>query len=123
MKLGVRMSNALILLIYLSKEDRKVSSTELANYLGTTKNAILKVSRRLSDADLIEAFNGVKGGYQLRKPLNEISLLDVKRAIEDVTVKTELFNDNVRYFVDHSHDKMVKELNKITIDKFENDIK
>ena len=72
--------HAMILLA--ADSDRTVSSKEMARQLGSSEAHLAKVMQRLAKAGLVGSTRGPKGGFVLKRPTGEISLLDVYEAIE-----------------------------------------
>lgn len=64
--------------------DGLVSTAQLAEVTHVPMNYLAKVLQSLAKADLITGRRGVGGGYQLAKPANEISMLDVINAIDPI---------------------------------------
>lgn len=64
--------------------DRLVPTPELASMTQVPPNYLAKVLQSLSQANLIAGRRGVGGGYKLSRQADEISLLDVVRAIDPV---------------------------------------
>ena len=58
------------------------SSRDLAELQGVSPSFIAKIFPRLEKAGIVEASEGVRGGYRLARPANEITVLDVVDAIE-----------------------------------------
>ena len=61
--------------------DRKVTSELMAGSIGTNPVIIRKLLQQLKAAGLIEVARGT-GGVTITRPLDEISFLDVYRAVE-----------------------------------------
>ena len=71
-------------------QDRKMTSDFMADSIGTNPVIIRKLLQQLKAAGLIEVSRGT-GGVTVTKPLNEITFLDVYRAVE-CTPEEELFH-------------------------------
>jgi Rrf2 family protein len=72
-------------LLYLTDEkgdERSASVRTLADLQGVPPELLAKVFTRLAKANLVVATEGVRGGFRLARPANEISLLDIVRAID-----------------------------------------
>ena len=61
--------------------DRKMTSDFMAGSIGTNPVIIRKLLQQLKTAGLVEVARGT-GGVTITKPLEEISFLDVYRAVE-----------------------------------------
>ena len=108
---------------YFSK-DYKVTSEFLAGSVGSNPVIIRNIMLQLKDAGLIEIKRG-PGGIHLLKPLNEITFLDVYKAVE-TSSNEDLFrfheNPNPQCPVGHNiHDSLDNILHQIQAD-FEADL-
>lgn len=92
-------------LLYLADEKgdgREASVRNLAELQGVPPELLAKVFTRLAKAGLVAATEGVRGGFRLARPADEISVLDIVRAIDgdkqifecrDVRARCALFNE------------------------------
>ena len=78
---------AMSCLAYMPKE--LVSTAQLAEVTLVPMNYLAKVLQLLAKADLISGRRGVGGGYRLKRPATEITLLDVINAIDPIMRITE----------------------------------
>lgn len=86
---------ALRILICLGRENRMVSSSEIANTMRISQRYLLSIVRRLKDQGYIRVGFGPDGGYSLIKPLNMISLYDIIILMEGtVTILRCLTQEN-----------------------------
>lgn len=72
-------------LLYLADEKgngREASVRNLAELQGVPPELLAKVFTRLAKAGLVAATEGVRGGFRLARPADEISVLDIVRAID-----------------------------------------
>lgn len=72
-------------LLFLTDEkgdSRGASVRTLAELQGVPPELLAKVFTRLAKANLVVATEGVRGGFKLARPANEISVLDIVRAID-----------------------------------------
>ena len=69
------------------KEEYKITSDFLASSINANPVIIRKLLSQLKDAGLIEVKRG-PGGAQIAKPLDEITFLDVYRAVDCVEENT-----------------------------------
>lgn len=72
-------------LLYLADEKgdgREASVRNLAELQGVPPELLAKVFTRLAKAGLVTATEGVRGGFRLARPADEISVLDIVRAID-----------------------------------------
>jgi Rrf2 family protein len=64
---------------------RIMSSHEIAREAAVPANYLTKILYELSCAELIVGRRGASGGYRLNRPLGEIRLLEVLRAVSDLS--------------------------------------
>lgn len=64
------------------REERALSSRDLADLQGVSPTFLAKIFPKLEKAGLVEASEGVRGGYRLARPPEKISFLDIVDAIE-----------------------------------------
>lgn len=62
----------------------RVSTVDLASQTGVPPNYLAKVLQLLAAAQLIAGRRGIGGGYQLARPPDEITLIDVVRAVHEL---------------------------------------
>lgn len=90
MKISSRFSVAVHILSILSMEDRNLCTSEwIADSVNTNPVVIRRVMGMLKRAGLVNVITGAGGAYLL-KELDQITLLDVYRAVE-VVQEGELF--------------------------------
>lgn len=66
----------------LSRHDRNIGIKELAVTLGVSESYLSKIMSKLRQDGIVRAVSGVKGGYELARPAEEITFLEVIQAIE-----------------------------------------
>lgn len=66
----------------LGKAQERMSAQEIAEKAYVTLSFALKILRKLVHAGLVRSYKGAQGGYEINKPLNEISLYDIVETIE-----------------------------------------
>jgi len=64
--------------------DGLVSTAQLAEVTHVPMNYLAKVLQLLAKSDLITGRRGVGGGYRLKRPAQEITMLDVVNAIDPI---------------------------------------
>lgn len=84
MKYSQATDYALHAMLYLvtSASDKPVGVQMLAEKLGVSQTYLSKLMTKLVKAGLIQSSPGANGGYRLRLKQEEISFLDIIRAIE-----------------------------------------
>ena len=69
--------------MYLSGKPGEINMIDvIAREMQIPKSFLAKILQKLARASLVKSFRGVKGGFQLARLPEEISLLDVLEAIE-----------------------------------------
>lgn len=66
----------------LAIEEKRLDAKTISDKTNVTLRFSLKILRKLVSGGLVKSYKGTFGGYELDKPLNEISLLDVVETIE-----------------------------------------
>lgn len=90
MKISSRFTVAVHILSLVAIERSELCTSEwIAESVNTNPVVIRRVIGKLRDAELVQVRRGL-GGATLQKPLDEITLLDVYRAVE-VVEEGELF--------------------------------
>ena len=75
------------LLIHLAVQPRGVATIqEIAGHYGISRNHLMKVANRATQAGYVEGVRGRLGGLKLAKRANEINVGHVLRATEDWTL-------------------------------------
>lgn len=82
MQLNLTTDYAIRFLLYLGREKGTVRGGEIAESMSIPPKYLLKIARKLRDAGMIGVIKGVKGGYYLRKPMDQLPLLDVLRVMD-----------------------------------------
>jgi len=70
------------LLWLVGDDDRALSSRDLADLQGVSPSFIAKIFPRLEKAGIVRASEGVRGGYRLARPAEDITFLEIVDAIE-----------------------------------------
>lgn len=70
-------------ILLLSREaGRVISANEISKSMSIPKNFLAKILQRLSKKGILKSTQGIAGGFELAKPPEEISLLEVIEAIQ-----------------------------------------
>jgi Rrf2 family protein len=77
---------AIIGLLYLARQPagRTVMIDEISDAEGVPKSFLAKIFQSLAKAGFVRSIRGAHGGFNLAKPANEISLLQVFHCVEAV---------------------------------------
>lgn len=68
-------------LLHMARHDGPVTSDMIAAMLGTNPVVVRRTMAGLRDAGYVRSEKGHGGGWSIARPLSEISLLDVHRAV------------------------------------------
>lgn len=74
--------HCLIFLVGDGGESREASVRDLAELQGVPVDYLAKIFTKLAKAKLVVATEGVRGGFKLARPADEISMLDIVNAID-----------------------------------------
>ncbi|WNC16328.1 Rrf2 family transcriptional regulator [Brevibacillus brevis] len=87
---------ALHALIHLAQSGsgQYVGIKELASVLGVSESYLSKIMSKLRQDGIVRAVTGVNGGYELARPANQISFLDVIQVVEGRQPLYECFHES-----------------------------
>lgn len=74
--------HCLIFLVGEGGDSRDASVRDLADLQGVPQDYLAKIFTKLAKAGLVAATEGVRGGFRLARPADEITLLDIVGAID-----------------------------------------
>ena len=77
MQLTSTTDYAIRIVCYLAAQRQMISTSELSQELSVPSSYIPKITKKLKQAGIIKACEGIKGGYQIPKQPENISLRDV----------------------------------------------
>ncbi len=83
---------ACIVMMSLAKRSESLNANELAYSTRISLPTVRKVLKLLQQADFLNAVRGVQGGYQLKKPAGQISVLEIVEAIDGPLAMTDCAN-------------------------------
>ena len=86
MQLKSTTDYAVRIVYYLALHREIITAAELSAALKIPESYIPKITKKLKDANIVRACEGLKGGYVLIKEPEEISLFDIISSTE-VTMK------------------------------------
>ena len=66
----------------LAEEKKRMDARSISEKTNVTLRFALKILRKLVAGNIIKSYKGTHGGYELARPLNEISLKDVIEIVE-----------------------------------------
>ena len=85
-ELNITTDYAIRIVYYLALQKENVTASELASVLKIPVSYISKITKKLKAAGIVQACEGIKGGYALVKNPEIISLFDIVSSME-VTMK------------------------------------
>ncbi len=95
MKVSTKGKYALLIMIELAKNvEQTCSITDLAKTTGISNKYLEKIISLLVKENLVKAFRGANGGYQLANFADQITLGQVMRATEGSLITVECVNNN-----------------------------
>ena len=77
MQLTSTTDYAIRIVCYLAAQRQMISTSELSQKLSVPSSYIPKITKKLKQAGIIKACEGINGGYQIAKQPENISLRDV----------------------------------------------
>jgi Rrf2 family protein len=80
--LGSSVEYGIHCLLWLVGPGSAASSRDLADLQGVSPSFLAKIFPKLEKAGIVTASEGIKGGYRLARPAEEITVLDVVDAVE-----------------------------------------
>lgn len=87
MKRNERLSVALHVLLHMSeRQDRPMTSEEMAACIGTNAVVIRRTFAGLREAGIVTSVKGHGGGWRLARPPAEVSLAEIQRALGERVV-------------------------------------
>jgi len=86
MKLQYTTNCALLVLAYLTGENRIITAGEMEEKSGFSKSNIFNAARRLKNAGYVRTVSGPFGGYILNKPADQISIQEILCLFKDAPV-------------------------------------
>lgn len=88
MRKDSRLSRVLHVLVHLNASDKPVTSDVLAEMLLTNPVVVRRTMALLREQGYVLSTKGHNGGWTLAKSLNEITLLDIHKALGDSSIFT-----------------------------------
>lgn len=82
MHITLEADYALRIVYCLAKAGRRMDAKSIAEATNVTLRFSLKILRKLVASGIIRSFKGTQGGYEIGRPLEQISLNDVIETIE-----------------------------------------
>ena len=93
MRLTLHTDYGIRLLIYLDMHrDRLVTTSEVADAYGISRNHLVKIAQHLTELDYVASVRGRNGGLRLSRDASEVTLGEVVRKLEANSLLIECFD-------------------------------
>lgn len=101
MRITIEADYAIRIIDCLANADGRLCAKTLSERTGVSLRFALKILRKLCIADLVRSYQGLQGGYELKRKPEEISLKDVIEAIDGPIKISHCQNSNSCSMVDN----------------------
>ena len=98
MQLKISTDYAIRIVCYLAAQERMVSTSELSRKLNVSANYVPKIAKKLKDAKIVNACEGINGGYMLAKQPENISLMDIISCVEETMAINRCLEEDRFFF-------------------------
>ncbi len=125
LKLSKKVDYALMALMHLAGHDGSCSTREMAAVYGMPQDLLAKVLQRLAREGLVVSHQGTKGGYQLRRAADAITVVHVIEIVEGPLSLTQCWTDlgacdqfdtcNIKSPLQRLNDHVLLTLSRVTI--------
>ena len=82
MQLNVTTDYAIRIVLHLMQKKGVANSNEIADAMGIPRNYILKITKTLKEAGILNEKRGIDGGFVLSGDPDQLTLLDIVSALE-----------------------------------------
>lgn len=111
MRKDSRLSRVLHVLVHLDAFDAPVTSDVLAEMLSTNPVVVRRTMALLRDQGYVQSVKGHSGGWSLSKPLSELTLLDIHKALGDSSIFTiGLTDEHTQCPIEHAVNVALKDV-------------
>lgn len=86
MRNDTRLSRMLHVLIHMARHDQPATSETIAQMLGTNPVVVRRTMALLKEQGYVTSAKGHRGGWNLAKPLADITLLDIHEALGGASI-------------------------------------
>lgn len=73
---------AIRIVVCIAESGERIDAATISERTGVPVRFALKILRNLTAAGLIRSFKGTRGGYEMNRPPEEMSLYDIVRVVE-----------------------------------------
>ena len=128
MKIGLDVEYAFIAMVYVAQhsKDGLIKARTISKTYDIPHKFFLKVVQKLAKANVLKSRRGLRGGFTLAKPSNEITILEIIEAIrgpfEQITLLSQQGNNapfavKMEQVCNDAADKAKSRLQKATLSK------
>lgn len=111
MRKDSRLSRVLHVLVHLDAFDAPATSDVLAEMLSTNPVVVRRTMALLREQGYVQSVKGHSGGWSLAKPLSELTLLDIHRALGDNSIFTiGLTDEHTQCPIEHAVNAALKDV-------------
>ncbi|GAA0354986.1 Rrf2 family transcriptional regulator [Bowmanella denitrificans] len=111
MRKDSRLSRVLHALIHLHHYGKPATSDDLGKMLGTNPVVVRRTMAALREQGYVSALKGHNGGWSLAKPLTEITLYDVHKALGEGSVFTiGLTDEHNNCLIEHGVNQALRDV-------------
>ena len=82
MHITLETDYAIRIVLYLARAGQRADAKKISEETDVTLRFALKILRKLVASDLVHSFKGIKGGYEIARPPEQISLYDIVCVVE-----------------------------------------
>ena len=83
MLLTKKSEYALLSLISIAKSDEPINVDVLSKELNISKSFLAKIMQNLAKHEIVVSHRGVNGGFALKKPYDQVTILEITTAAEE----------------------------------------
>lgn len=131
MRKDSRLSRVLHILVHMDAINRPVTSEQMAKMISTNPVVVRRTMSLLRKAEYVTSTKGHNGGWQLSTRLENITLLDIHKALGDSSVFTigltdehsecmieQAVNTALKDVMNDAEALMLQRFGQITLDRF-----
>ncbi|MFM1525514.1 MULTISPECIES: RrF2 family transcriptional regulator [Helcococcus] len=93
MQINATTDYAIRTVIYLSTHRSISTAGEISRAINISSNYILKIMKKLVEANIVKTTKGVKGGFEINKKPSDISLYDIISIMENTININQCLDD------------------------------
>ncbi len=94
MHINLESDYAVRIVYCLAVHGRRMDAAEIAENVSVTLRFTLKILRKLLEKSIVKSYKGAKGGYELAKPPEQISMRMVVEAVEGPYMFSRCLSDD-----------------------------